>query len=204
MPDSKSAVVVFTDIVGFNALKTHNEEQAQSLLHKNFVLQKNIIDKYEGEIVSIDKDEILVTFHSKLSAVKCSVAIQQEVQKVGYSLRIGIHSGKLHCNTDDYKGEAVIVARFLQTISDKGGITVSEKIRESNGSNKDISFESSGRKQIENLNKSIEVFKIRYPVSSSEIDYLQHRLKRKVWLPFIILGIIVVLFILLTLLRKVL
>ncbi len=209
MTGSKSAVVVYTDIVGFNAMMTRNEEQAKSLLHKNFVLQKNLVDKFQGEILYNEKDEILAIFYNIPAAVKCSVLIQKEIRKEGYSLRIGIHSGKLNNNeginiADDHKSEVMSAARFLQKISDKGGISVSEKIHASLVTSKDYSFEYSGKKQIESLNKYIEVYKIKNLDAGQENDHLLYGLKRKIWRPFIIMGIIIVLFIILTLLRKVL
>ena len=198
----KSAVIIYSDIVGYNAQKIRDADQAKSLLQKNSVLHRTVIQKFNGKILKSVEDEIMATFRSSLDAVQCAIEIQQGARKKGYSLRIGIHSGKISFEEEETKGEAIDVAMELQRLSEKNGITVSESIFSSISNKKVVSFEEMGEKFIESINDNIDLYKINYPEERNEIDIIQNVSKNKSWYPFIILGIIFAIFLILTILRK--
>ena len=201
MPDRKNAVVLYSDVVGYSALKKRDTEQAKSLLHKNHVLHRTLVYQYQGEIVKFMYDETLALFTNNLNAVKCAADIQQKALKDGYALRIGIHEGPIEYENNELKGEALSSAMFLQQNSDKGGIAVSKKVRDSVLNLKNITFEFFQNKEMESTGTSLDVYKIKWSEEINENIKLLNRTRKKVWLPFIILGIIVVLFIIVTILR---
>lgn len=203
MPDRKNAVVVYSDVVGYGTLKKRDNEQAKSLLHKNHVLHRTLVYQYQGEIVKFMYDETLAVFSNCTNAVKCAADIQQKVLKDGYALRIGIHEGFIESENNEVKGDTVSIAMFLQTVSDKGGISVSKKVRDAVMNLKNISFEFFENKQVEPIGASIDVYKIKWSGEVSENIKLLNRSRKKMWLPFIILGIIVILFIIITIFRNI-
>ena len=88
MSDRKNAVVVYSDVVGYSALKKRDNEQAKSLLHKNHVLHRTLVHQYQGEIIKFMYDETLALFNNSVNAVKCAADIQQKALKDGYALLI--------------------------------------------------------------------------------------------------------------------
>lgn len=188
------ATVIFTDIVGFKALKERDEGQAMGLFHKNELIQKNAIHQYHGEFLKNIDDEITASFKSPLHAVQCAIAIQQSAIKAGYFLRIGIHVGEFRYENDEPRGESVRLAVQLQKIAAKGTILISEQAYHSVKNNKKIALEEWPGTILESKKGPLKVFKINYPDSSHEISRIQVKTGKKAWLPFMILGIVLVIF----------
>lgn len=202
MQDNKSAVIIYSDIVGYNAQKIRDEDQAKSLLQKNSVLHRTLTQQYRGIVMKNEEDEIMAVFRNSTDAVQCAVAIQQGARNKGYFLRIGIHEGPVSIDENEVKGIAVSTAEFLQGISEKGGITVTETVNNSFQYNKNITFEFLENKLIEPINQTHKIYKLKYPESENKIDKIQNLSRKRAWLPFIILGIVFLIFLILTLLRK--
>ena len=76
----KLAAVMFTDIVGYTALMSRDEQKAMALLKKNRELQKSLAKKHNGELLKEMGDGILLCFQSALDAVNCALDIQRTVQ----------------------------------------------------------------------------------------------------------------------------
>ena len=203
MSERKNAVIVYSDVVGYSALKKRDTEQAKSLLHKNHVLHRTLVYQYQGEIVKFMYDETLALFSNSMNAVKCAADILQKALRDGYALRIGIHEGFVEYENNELKGEALTAAMFLQQISDKGGIAVSKKVRDAVLNVKNISFEYFQKKQVESIGTILDVYKIKWSEEISENIKLLNRTRKKVWLPFIILGIIIIVFIILMVMRHI-
>jgi len=56
------AAIMFTDIVGYTALMGHNEHKAFELLSTNRLIQKPIIEEFNGRFIKEFGDGILVCF----------------------------------------------------------------------------------------------------------------------------------------------
>ena len=68
----KLAAIMFTDIVGYTALMSKDEEKALELLRRNRGLLKPIIEQYDGEWLKEIGDGTLSSFASAVDAVKRS------------------------------------------------------------------------------------------------------------------------------------
>ena len=64
----KLAAIMFTDIAGYTALMSHDEEKALQLLQKNRALLKPIIEEYRGEWLKEIGDGTLSSFASAVDA----------------------------------------------------------------------------------------------------------------------------------------
>ncbi len=125
----KLAAVMFTDIIGYTALMSKDEQKALALLQKNRDLQKSLAKKHNGEFLKEMGDGTLLCFQSALDAVRCAMEIQQSVEDdPDLNLRIGIHLGDIVFKDGDVFGDGVNVASRIERLAESGGICISEQI----------------------------------------------------------------------------
>ena len=72
----KLAAIMFTDIVGFTALMSRDEERTLRLLEKNRSVLKPFIQKHNGHWLKEMGDGTLSSFDSAVEAVNCALEIQ--------------------------------------------------------------------------------------------------------------------------------
>jgi adenylate cyclase len=127
----KLAAIMFTDIVGYSAIMSKDEQQALKILERNRAIHKASILKYNGEYIKEIGDGTLVIFQSSLDAVNCAIRIMKTcTQEKSFSLRIGIHIGDIIISDGDVFGEGVNIASRIEAGGKAGGIYVSERVYE--------------------------------------------------------------------------
>ncbi|MCK4818305.1 adenylate/guanylate cyclase domain-containing protein, partial [bacterium] len=115
----KLAAIMFTDIVGYTALMSQDEQKALSVLQKNRDIQKPLVKKYNGEFLKEMGDGTLLCFQSALDAVNCAKELQIAVHgDPDLNLRIGIHLGDIVFKEGDIFGEGVNVASRIEQLAD--------------------------------------------------------------------------------------
>ena len=130
------AAIMFTDIVGYTALMGDDEEKAFDILRKNRLVQRPIIQKYNGRWIKELGDGVLASFSNVTEALLCAGSIQQAITGIqDFQLRIGIHLGEVVFENDDVFGDGVNIAARLLTQAPIGGICISQSVH-SNVANK--------------------------------------------------------------------
>jgi len=125
----KLAVVMFTDIVGYTAIMSRDEQKALALLQMNRDLQTSLTEKYNGEFLKEMGDGTLLCFQSALDAVRCAMEIQRSVKdNPDLKLRIGIHLGDIVFKEGDVFGDGVNVASRIERLAESGGIWISGQV----------------------------------------------------------------------------
>ena len=125
----KLAAVMFTDIIGYTALMSKDEQKALALLNKNRDLQKSLAKKHNGEFLKEMGDGTLLCFQSALDAVQCAMEIQESLKDdPNLNLRIGIHLGDIVFKEGDVFGDGVNVASRIENLAEPGGICISGQI----------------------------------------------------------------------------
>ncbi len=123
------AAIMFTDIVGYTALMGEDEEKAFELLEKNRLIQRPLIQQYNGRWLKEIGDGVLASFTTVSDAVYCAGAIQKACRvQPDLKLRIGIHEGEVVFKGEDVFGDGVNIASRLEPLAPIGGILVSESV----------------------------------------------------------------------------
>ena len=129
-PTRQLAAIMFTDIAGYTTLMGKDSKKALELLRINRDIQKPLIEKYNGKWLKEMGDGTLSYFGSALDAVNCSIEIQESARtNLDGKMRIGIHLGDVSVQKDDVYGDGVNIASRLESISDPGGIYISDAIK---------------------------------------------------------------------------
>ncbi len=157
----KLAAVMFTDIAGYTALMSKDEQKALALLEKNRELQKSLAKKHNGEFLKEMGDGTLLCFQSALDAVRCAMEIQESVNDdPDLNLRIGIHLGDIVFKDGDVFGDGVNVASRIEALAEVGGICISEQIYLLIRNQPKLNTVFVGEKKLKNVSHPIKIYAI--------------------------------------------
>jgi len=196
------AAIMFTDIVGYTALMGQSQSKALELIEKNKLIQKPLIEKFNGKWHKDLGDGSLVSFGSAVNAVNCAQEIQSAIKdEPELKLRIGIHLGDVAFKDNDVFGDGVNIASRIESITDPGGIYISESVQKAIRGQSDFLTESLGEFHLKHVDYPVKVFALQgetLPKPSSEyepdhtslLDNLRQRNIFRASLTYIIVAVI--------------
>lgn len=163
------AAILAADVVGYSHLMGIDEAGVLSVL-KEFRSEifDPSVERYNGRIVKLMGDGVLVEFGSVVDAVNCAVDIQSKVGQRKPSLagdnllklRIGINVGDILVDDDDLYGDGVNVAARLESLAQPGGIAVSAVVVAQASGKVDAEFENLGSHRLKNIAEPVDVFQV--------------------------------------------
>ncbi|MBP6978660.1 MAG: adenylate/guanylate cyclase domain-containing protein [Bacteroidales bacterium] len=157
----KLAAIMFTDIVGYSALMSKDENVALQILNRNRELQKAALSRHHGEFIKEIGDGTLSIFQSSWDAVSCAMELQSTLHETAYfQLRIGIHMGDVVVSEKDIFGDGVNIASRIQALCEPGGILISETVYNDIRNKTAISVECIGERQLKNIDQPVRIYSI--------------------------------------------
>ena len=168
LPDRRKLVaIVYADMVGYSRLIGLDDAGTLARLR---TLRREVIDpaidEHGGRIVQTGGDSLLIVFDSIDGAVRCAVAVQQQIPiheidqppDRAIRFRIGINIGDAIADGTDLHGDAVNVAARLQAECPSGDICVSRSVRDHVHGRLDLTFEELGTLSLKNIPRPVEAF----------------------------------------------
>jgi class 3 adenylate cyclase len=137
--ERKLAAILAADVVGYSRLMEADEVGTLRALK---TVRKELVDPsiaaFGGRIVKTTGDGLLVDFASVVDAVACAVAIQRKMIEGSRAIpeekrlvfRIGINIGDIIIDGNDIFGDGVNIAARLESISEPGGLCISDIARD--------------------------------------------------------------------------
>ena len=139
MPKSSSAgqvhrrlaAVVVADVVGYSRMMGIDDSGTLSaLVEIRETIFNPLLQKYDGRIVKLLGDGLLIEFASVVNAVDCTMRLQQRMAEANATLsderkivfRMGVNFGDIIGQEDDIYGDGVNVAARLEQLAEPGGI----------------------------------------------------------------------------------
>jgi class 3 adenylate cyclase len=196
------AAIMFTDIVGYTALMSEDEQKAFELLKKNRSVQRPLIEKFNGRWLKEIGDGVLASFPTVTDAVYCAKEIQESCHlESDLNLRIGIHLGEVVFEGDDVFGDGVNIASRLEPLAPVGGILVSESVHRNLGNKKNIVSTFIREEQLKNVKEPIKIYSVQVegadPAVVPELSDAPKQVSPKVSSPrkmaFTVAGVLIVL-----------
>ena len=155
------AAIMFTDIVGYTELMGNDEKKALELLNKNRLIQKPIIEEFNGRFIKELGDGVLASFKAVSDAVYAAIKIQEICNAAKeFQLRIGIHEGEVVLEDNDVFGDAVNIASRIQAISKPGGIYISESVHHNISNKLDINTQFVKTKTLKNIKEPVKIYEV--------------------------------------------
>ena len=135
----KLGAVMFADMTGYTAMMQEDEAHAKLLRQRQRQTLDTLIPAHHGTILQYFGDGTLSIFDSATDAVRCGIAIQNELQKEpAVKLRIGIHIGDVVYDNEGIYGDCVNVASRIESLSVPGAVLFSAKVHDEIKNQRDI------------------------------------------------------------------
>ena len=134
-------------------------------LHPSSVFKASV-EAHNGRIFNTAGDAVLAEFQSAVEAVRSAIDIQESlsVRNEVYApnrrmmFRMGISIGDVVENSGDLLGDGVNIAARLQTLSQPGGLAISEWVHEQVAGKVAREFRDTGHQIVKNMPAPIHVF----------------------------------------------
>ena len=157
--ERKLAAIMFTDIAGYTALSSTDENKALKLLDKQEEILTPIIEEFNGTLHNRIGDGLLFTFPTVTDAIKCGIKIQKETKEVeDLNLRIGIHEGEITLKNGDVLGDDVNVASRIDPFAAEGGIVISGKVQQNISSLPEFKTKFISEPLLKGVSQEVKVF----------------------------------------------
>jgi adenylate cyclase len=167
--ERRLAAILAADVVGYSRLMGSDEEGTLSALK---ALQQSVLEpqiaEYRGRIVKTTGDGVLVEFASRVDAVRCALGMQRAMpthtadqppdKKIEF--RIGINVGDIIVEGDDIFGDGVNIAARLESISQPGGICISDVVHQQVNGRLDADFVDHGEQSLKNIARPVRVYRL--------------------------------------------
>ncbi|MEZ5074221.1 MAG: alpha/beta fold hydrolase [Solirubrobacterales bacterium] len=125
------ATVLFTDIVGSTETAARlGDRRWRDLLERHDATVRGALAVHRGREVKTTGDGFLATFDGPARAIRCAIAIRDELGHSGVAVRSGIHSGEVEMIGADVGGMAVNIGARVGARADAGEVLVSSTVRE--------------------------------------------------------------------------
>jgi adenylate cyclase len=161
------AAIFAADLVGYSRLIRADEEgtlTALKGLHKDAF--EPIIAQYDGRIVKLMGDGVLVEFTSVVDAVRAAVQFQQSLSERNkgqpeerrLEFRIGVNLGDVVIDGEDIQGDGINIATRLEGLAKSGGICISDSVHDQVRDRLNIQFTDLGEQHVKNINRALRVW----------------------------------------------
>src|SRR5215472_18711293 len=158
------AGILAADVVGYSAMVGKHEP---ATLARVRTLRTDIIEPiavgHGGRLFKTTGDGFLIAFASAVQALRCAIAIQEQLRAEhdGLRLRIGVHQGEVVAEGDDLLGDGVIIAARLEPLAAPGGICISARVREDAAGKIALEVDDLGMPELKNIVAKVQVFRVR-------------------------------------------
>jgi class 3 adenylate cyclase len=110
-PNRVLATVLFTDLVGSTeAVAALGDRAWADLLAAHHRAVRRALERFEGEEIDTAGDGFLAVFDGPARAVRCALAIRDDVAALGLEVRAGAHTGEVERVDGSVRGIAVHLA----------------------------------------------------------------------------------------------
>ena len=167
-PDG-TVTLMFSDIVGSTTLNQRlGDEQWLELLREHSATVRTTVARRGGHEVKAMGDGFMVAFGSANQAIRCGIELQDAFSlrnadaETRVLVRIGLHTGELICEADDFFGHHVNVASRIGAAASAEEILVSRVLRDLAGPTSDFSFVERGEHDLRGIEGRFELFAIEW------------------------------------------
>ena len=167
--ERRLSAILSADVVGYTRLMRADEEGtlARFRAHRTELVEPKIAE-YDGRIVKLMGDGLLVEFASVVNAVRCATEVQRGMaarnggvpEDEQIVLRVGINLGDVIVEGDDIHGDGVNIATRMQEIAPPGGISVSGVVYDSVKDKLAPGFEDLGPQQFKNIAEPLRAYRV--------------------------------------------
>jgi len=125
------ATVLFTDIVGSTEHAARlGDRRWRSLLEEHNAIVRSELERYRGRELDRAGDGFVALFDGPARAVRCALAVRDRVQRLGLSLRAGVHTGEVELLGAEVEGIAVHICARVAAAAAPDEVLVTSTVRD--------------------------------------------------------------------------
>ncbi len=163
----KLTAILYADIAGYSRLTGDDEEGTHRRVMEILDHASEQIKNDGGTVLRFAGDAILAEFSSAVTAVKCAVTIQNELNRRNQPLdderkariRIGINIGDVIEDRGEVYGDGVNLAARLEASAAEGGICISAAVFEQVQGKQEAVFIDGGEQRFKNIERPVRVYR---------------------------------------------
>ena len=162
------ATILAADVFGYSRLMAENEEATLRTLKAYRAITDRLIARHDGRIFNTAGDSVLAEFTSAVEAVRCAIAIQEELRVRNAEIpenrrmdfRIGINVGDVLIDGDNLYGDGVNIAARLESVATPGNICISGSVHSLVKNKLSHGFEDIGPQTMKNIPEPVPAFRL--------------------------------------------
>ena len=159
-PDRALATVLFTDIVeSSQRLAELGDRKWRELLDTHDRIANDRIAQQRDKLIKQTGDGLLVIFDGPGRAIKCALAVRDDLRSVGLQIRAGLHIGEVEMREDDISGVAVHLAARVQEMAKPDEVLVTRTMTDLVAGS-DLRFEEHGEHQLKGIPGTWQLFTV--------------------------------------------
>jgi len=155
--ERKLAAIMFTDIAGYTAQMSKNEDKALEMLRK----KRSLIANHNGTYVKEIGDGTLSYFKSGYNASACAKELQKELQNDELNIKVVIHIGDIVFDDDDVYGDGVNIASRIESLAPAGGVLISKNVYDELINKDDFYGIALGLQSLKGVGRLVELYAIK-------------------------------------------
>jgi adenylate cyclase len=174
--ERRLTTILAADVVGYSRLMGEDEAGTLTVLRerRREVLEP-LFAKYDGRLIKLMGDGVLVEFASVVNAVQCAIEMQQGMEARNAALpeprrmqlRIGINLGDVIIEGDDLYGDGVNLAARLEGLAQAGGICISETAYQHVRQKLPLDYQDLGEQQVKNFAQPVRAYRVSPRIQSA-------------------------------------
>src|SRR5499427_4769624 len=173
--ERRLAAILAVDVAGYSRLMGADEEGTHERLKAHFAeLVHPKVAEHRSRVVKNTGDGLLSEFPSVVDAVRCALAVQQEMATrnaatpAGHRIefRMGINVGDIIIEASDIFGDGVNIAARPEALAEPGGICLSAAAHEQVRDRLDLAFDDLGEQQVKNIARPVRIYGVALGASS--------------------------------------
>jgi len=190
MPETTVVTLLFTDLVGSTELSQRlGEDRAEDVRRQHTEALRQAVAASGGREVKHLGDGLMVVFNSPSAAVTCAVAMQIAVDRHNrklaepLGLRVGLHTGEVTRDNDDFFGTPVVVAERLCKRCEGGQIFASDVVRALVGTRGGRVFKEIGPLELKGINDPVLACELHWEpeLTADALELARQSLDRYRW-----------------------
>ncbi len=163
------AAILAADVVGFSALVESDEGTALAAVEADRREHLDpLITRHGGRVFKTMGDGLLVEFASVVEAVRCALAIQQDLLKRHEGsapehrmyYRLGLHLGDVVAAGGDLMGDGVNIAARIEPLAAPGGLAISDDAYRQLAGKIELDAEDLGEPPLKNITRRVRVYRV--------------------------------------------
>jgi class 3 adenylate cyclase len=160
LPDADRflATVLFTDIVnGTMKAAELGDSEWRSLVERHHTLVRSSLERHRGVEVDTAGDGFFATFDGPARAVRCGLAIRDQVRDLGIEIRAGVHTGECELIAGKTGGIAVIIGSRVREQAAPGQVVSTATVKDL-VSGSGLRFEPLGARRLKGVPEEWQLF----------------------------------------------